>query len=192
MDPNAYIHQLYEFMEKAEILDRFGQQIAFNAGITEIIHMLKTQTSSGKKVILIGNGGSAAIAAHGALDFWKNGKMRAVSFNEGALLTCIGNDYGYSHVFEKPVEMFADPGDVLIAISSSGKSENIILGIEAAREKECRVVTLSGFSSQNPLRKAGDFNIYIPSGSYGFVELAHQIIIHMFVDLIIENTDKDA
>ncbi|OPZ87555.1 MAG: Phosphoheptose isomerase 1 [Firmicutes bacterium ADurb.Bin419] len=121
------------------------------------------------------------------MDFWKNCGLRAISFNEGSLLTCVGNDYGYSYVFEKPIEMFANEGDVLIAISSSGKSENILKGVDAAKEMNCKVISLSGFSWDNPLRTRGHVNVYIPSGEYGFVELAHQIVIHMIVDIILKD-----
>lgn len=187
MNAESYIHSLFEIIGKVEITGIYGQDLEFNEGISRIIDMLKSQRSSGKKVIFLGNGGSAAIAEHGALDLWNNGKIRAVCFNEGAFLTCMGNDYGYPHVFEKPVTVFADPDDVLVAISSSGKSENVILAVEAARKQKCKVITLSGFSASNPLRKTGDVNLYVPSGSYGFVELAHQTAIHMIADIIMED-----
>jgi len=182
-----YIGDLFEVVNKAVISDESGKQLGFNDGIEEIIQVIKTQVFQGKKVIFIGNGGSAAIASHGALDFWKNCGLRAISFNEGSLLTCVGNDYGYSYVFEKPIEMFANEGDVLIAISSSGKSENILKGVDAAKEMNCKVISLSGFSWDNPLRTRGHVNVYIPSGEYGFVELAHQIVIHMIVDIILKD-----
>lgn len=186
MRASNYFGTLFSIIDKAVITDKSGSIIDFNDGISQIIELVKKHTSLGKKVIFIGNGGSASIASHGALDFWKNGGMRAVSFNEGALLTCIGNDYGYSHVFDKPIDMFSDDEDVLIAISSSGKSENILKGVETARKHNCKVVSLSGFLEDNLLRKAGDVNVYIPSGEYGYVELAHQIIIHMVVDIIVK------
>ena len=82
-------------------------------------------------------------------DYWKNGGMRAIAFNDAALLTCLSNDCGYENVFGKSVEMFADEGDILVAISSSGKSENILNGVHAARKMGAHVVTLSGFKSDN-------------------------------------------
>ena len=144
------------------------------------------QAASGQKIIFIGNGGSAAISSHMAIDFWKNGGMKAISFNDGPQLTCIGNDYGYKHVFEKPIEMFADSGDILIAISSSGKSENILLGVQAAGLKGCRIITLSGFDENNPLSSIGEFNFYVPSKSYGPVEVIHHSICHCIIDTIMK------
>jgi D-sedoheptulose 7-phosphate isomerase len=108
-----------------------------------------------------------------------------VSFNDGALLTCVGNDFGYPHVFEKPIEMFADAGDVLVAISSSGRSENILRAAQAGTRTGCRVITLSGFGPENPLRRLGEVNFYLPSDSYGLVEITHLAICHCILDTII-------
>jgi D-sedoheptulose 7-phosphate isomerase len=119
-------------------------------------------------------------------DFWKNGGMRAIAFNDSSLLTCLGNDYGYEDIFAKSVEMFADKGDILVAISSSGKSENILRGVHSAKSKGCNVVTLSGFGSDNPLSSLGDFNFYVPDKSYGPVEIIHQSICHCLLDAILE------
>ena len=148
------------------------------------------QSLKKKKVIFIGNGASAAIASHQSVDYWKNGGMRAIAFNDTSLLTCIGNDYGYPFVFEKPIEMFADEGDVLIAISSSGKSDNILNGAKMARKMKCPVITMSGLKIDNPLRSLGDLNFYVPvpTCAYGFVEIAHLTLCHRFVDMIIDRT----
>ena len=143
-----------------------------------------------KKVILVGNGGSAAIASHQAVDLWKNGGIRAVAFNDASLLTCIGNDYGYPFIFSKPIEMFADPGDLLIVISSSGKSVNILNSVEAGRKAGCSVIGLSGFDQGNPLSKLCDVNFYLSSHSYGIVEVGHLLLIHAFIDEVISLNRK--
>ena len=145
--------------------------------------ILKTRQTQGK-IIFIGNGGSAAIASHQAVDLWKNGGIRAIAFNDASLLTCISNDYGYEHVFEKPVEMFAEPSDVLIAISSSGRSQNILRAVDMARSKGCSIITMSGFRSDNPLSRKGNLNFYVPSESYGFVEISHLALCHYLADLV--------
>lgn len=165
--------------------DKEGNELGFSKAIYEVCNLLKIRTVLDGKVIFIGNGGSAAISSHMAVDFWKNGNIRAIAFNDSSLLTCISNDFGYKYVFEKPIEMFADKEDVLFAISSSGMSENIIRGVEAARLKECKVITLSGFSEDNKLRTIGDINFYVPSLEYGPVEVAHQFICHWILDTII-------
>ena len=110
-----------------------------------------------------------------------------MDFYGPALLTCMANDYGYENVFAKPIEMFAEADDMLFAISSSGQSPNILNACESALAKNCNVITFSGFSSDNPLRKLGRMNFYVPSTHYGFVELAHQVLIHCILDLFIRD-----
>ena len=132
--------------------------------------------------MLIGNGGSAGIAGHMAIDFAKNGGVRAITFNDASSLTCLGNDMGYDQVFAQQIKMQGLSGDVLIAISSSGKSPNILRGVEAASAIGCTVITLSGFTPDNPLRRAGALNFYVPAQIYGFVETGHQTILHAILD----------
>jgi D-sedoheptulose 7-phosphate isomerase len=133
--------------------------------------------------MFIGNGGSAAIASHMAIDYSKNGGIRSLAFNDGAALTCLSNDFGYEHVFSKQIELHARPGDLLIAISSSGKSLNILNAVDMAHEKGCFVVTLSGFSPDNPLRNFGDYNLFVDAKEYGFVEITHLSLCHAILDL---------
>jgi len=154
----------------------------FNAAIKLISRIRKTKN----KLIFIGNGASAAISSHMAADFWKNASLKAIAFNDASLLTCLSNDFGYEYVFKKPIEMFADKGDILVAISSSGKSENILQAVKAARKKKLKIITLSGFSKFNPLRKAGGINFYVPAKDYGFVEVLHHSICHCLLDMIIK------
>ena len=140
--------------------------------------------AAGGKMMFVGNGGSAGIASHMAIDFLKNGNIRAIAFNDGALLTCLGNDLGYENVFARPVAMLGRPEDLLVAISSSGRSPNILKAVDAARTVGCRVLTLSGFDPDNPLRRLGDVNFYVPSREYGFVEISHTVLCHAMVDSI--------
>ena len=142
--------------------------------------------ATGNKIIFIGNGGSAAIASHQAIDYWKNGEIPAVAFNDASMLTCLGNDYGYEYVFEKPINMFANKGDILISISSSGKSKNIINAVKAAKKKELFVITMSGFSKLNPLRSHGDLNFYVSSNVYGHVEITHLVFCHTILDAYLQ------
>lgn len=181
-----YFDELAAVFRGVEVAGGNGLRLTLSEGIEEAIRMITARTGAGRKVIFIGNGGSAAIASHQAVDYWKNGGMRAVSFNDSSLLTCISNDYGYPHVFEKPVEMFADEGDVLIAISSSGRSENILRGGKAGLRKGCDLITMSGFKPDNPLRSMGYLNFYVASSSYGYVEITHLALCHCIVDSIIE------
>ncbi len=184
MTPKYFV-ELGEMMGRVEVSDQARRALAYDEGVRRAVDAVRRQTGAGRKVIFVGNGGSAAIASHQAVDYWKNGGMRAIAFNDPALLTCVGNDFGYPHVFEKPVAMFADAGDVLIAISSGGRSENILRAAAAGAEAGCRVITLSGFRPDNPLRVRGELNFYVPSDSYGFVEITHLAVCHCIVDTII-------
>lgn len=135
-----------------------------------------------RRVFFIGNGGSAAIAGHMAVDWLKAGGFAAMCFNDGAALTCITNDLGYENVFRVPLELHARPGDMLFAMSSSGRSTNIILAAAWAASSGVFTVTLSGFKPNNQLRETGNENIYVPSTSYGTVEIAHLAILHAVLD----------
>ncbi|MBF0560076.1 MAG: SIS domain-containing protein [Nitrospirae bacterium] len=177
-----YYDDLFDVVRDIRVTDHKGAKLSFPDGVVEAVDLIMEQATGGNKVMFIGNGGSAAISSHMAIDFWKNGGIKAMSFNDGAMLTCLGNDYGYSYVFEKPVGMFSEPGDVLVAISSSGKSENILRGARMAESKGCRVITLSGFEEDNPLSSLGEINFYVPSKLYGPVEVIHHSICHCIMD----------
>jgi D-sedoheptulose 7-phosphate isomerase len=138
---------------------------------------------NGNRLFFIGNGGSAGISSHMAADYSKNGGMRASALTDSSTITCLGNDYGYEHIFEKQLEWHGRAGDILVAISSSGRSKNILNGVRAARDKKCTVYTLSGFSADNPLRTMGDLNFFLDNTEYGFVEVGHLALLHSVLDV---------
>jgi D-sedoheptulose 7-phosphate isomerase len=177
-----YFRQLAALSENFEASDRQSQRLSFAEGIDRAAALVYRQTQQEKKVIFIGNGGSAAVASHQAIDYWRNGGFPAIAFNDGALLTCISNDFGYEQVFSKPIATFAQPGDVLFAISSSGQSANILAGARQGKQTGCYVITLSAFKSDNPLRQLGDINFYVPTMAYGFAEITHLCICHCILD----------
>ena len=165
--------------------------------ITSLIQIKETlltvSADNGKKVLIAGNGGSAAIASHFSVDMTKNAGIRCVNFNESDLITCFANDYGYEHWVEKAVEFYGDEGDVFIAISASGSSENILNGCLAAREKNfSKVITLSGMQTENPLRQLGDINLWADSRAYNHIENIHQFWLLTVVDLIIGKAEYSA
>ena len=183
----SYFKNLMSLMGSVNVTGGDGAAMDLDMGVEMSCRIIAGRPL---KVMLIGNGGSAAIASHMAVDFWKNGGIRATAFNDSSSLTCLGNDFGYEHVFEKPIGMFAEQGDVLIAISSSGRSENILRGVGEARARGCRVITLSGFGPDNPLRLLGDINFHVPSEAYGPVETVHQAICHCILDTIMVEQGK--
>lgn len=164
------------------------KRLGLNEGIAAACRLVGAIAGTGKKVIFIGNGGSAAIASHMAVDFWKNGGIKATAFNDSSLLTCLSNDFGYEQVFARPIETFAEAGDLLIAISSSGNSPNILNGVKAARERGLKIITLSGFKPENKLSSLGDLNFFVPSEEYGPVEVLHQFICHYILDICMKGS----
>ena len=154
--------------------------------LLKVAVLLREVHSQKRKVLIFGNGGSAAMASHFSVDLTKNAGLRCVNFNEADLITCFANDYGFEHWVEKAVDFYGDTADLLIVISSSGSSENMLNGVKAARNGNFKtIVTLSGFAEDNPLRQLGDINLWINSRAYNFVENIHQIWLLAIVDLII-------
>jgi len=186
-DIKIYFDNVKAMFDKIIVTNSDGVGIEFFQAVETVIALIIEKNRSGNKVIIIGNGASASIASHISTDLWKNAGIKAMAFNDASLLTCISNDYGYKYVFEKPIEMFANPGDILLAISSSGKSENILSAVRMAKSKGCNIVTFSGFKDDNPLRLLGEVNFYVPVSEYGPVEIIHHAICHCIVDTIIKN-----
>ncbi|CAI2717039.1 D-sedoheptulose-7-phosphate isomerase [Nitrospina watsonii] len=187
-----YFGNLKKAMDAISVTGQNGETYSFPDGVVAAVELINKQSQAGRRLMFIGNGASASIASHMATDFTKAGGKRATAFNDGALLTCIGNDFGYEYVFQKPIEFLADPGDILFAISSSGNSENIHNGVKAARERGCHVVTFSGFKEDNPLRDKGDLNFHVPFLGYGPVEILHHAICHCILDTMIMNQQANS
>jgi D-sedoheptulose 7-phosphate isomerase len=128
------------------------------------------------------DGGSASIANHVATDLTKISKIRSITFNESNLITCFANDYGYENWVSKGIEKFSIPGDICILISSSGESKNIINAAKECRRKKIYLITLSGFKSNNPLRKLGNINLWVNSNHYNYIEMTHHIWLVSLAD----------
>jgi len=159
--------------------------------LIDAANRIKKVSLGGRKIILAGNGGSAAIASHVSVDFTKAG-IRAINFNEADLLTCSANDYGFERVFEKAVEFYGDEGDLVILISSSGKSENVVNASNRAKELKMGVITSSGFNNNNTLRKLGDINFWVDSKAYNIIEMTHHIWLLAILDYIIGDIEYPA
>lgn len=179
-----YYSTLCDLLAKTEVTGRSGERLEAANVVTSLVSLARKTHANGNKLIFVGNGGSAAIASHMATDYTKNGNVRSMALNDSSMLTCLGNDLGYEQVFAKQIEMHARAGDLLIVISSSGRSVNILNAVKAGAAAGCTVVTLSGFSSKNPLRGLGEFNFFIDSDRYGFVEIGHLTICHAVLDFL--------
>jgi D-sedoheptulose 7-phosphate isomerase len=135
-----------------------------------------------RRIFFIGNGGSNSICSHMYEDFAKIGGYQTFAFSDAALITCFANDYGYERAMAEWLKIYIEPGDLLVAISSSGNSPNILNAVEVAKTKQAHVITLSGFNRDNKLQDRGVVNFYIGSNSYGVVECFHQVILHSLLD----------
>ncbi len=134
------------------------------------------------RVIFIGNGGSNSIASHMMEDFMKMAGKQTLAFSDPSLITCFANDYGYDHALARWLEFSRQSGDVLVAISSSGESANILNAVRGHRNAGGEVITLSGFAPHNTLATLGAINFNTPIKNYGVVETFHQVILHAILD----------
>ena len=165
--------------------------VSFGRAVDEAVSIIRNLNNGfAGKMIWVGNGGSAGIASHQAVDFLRTAGMPNYVPSDFSLLTCMGNDYGYEKIFSEPIKVNANPGDLLVAISSSGKSPNILNVVKVARERGCHVITLSGFESDNPLRSLGDVNFYVPSSNYRHVESAHLFICNCILEGLLGEIDS--
>lgn len=170
---NSFIRILKNFSSEKEIL--------------KTSRLFKECSLSKNKVIFLGNGGSASIASHVSVDLTKNAKIRSVNFNEADLITCFANDFGHENWMKEALRMYCDNNDVVVLISSSGKSRNILNAAKWCKKSNINFITLTGNNSSNPLKKINKngINFWINSKAYNHIELAHLFILLSVVDLII-------
>ena len=155
-----------------------------NDNFIKFVKILKKIKEKNKKVIFIGNGGSAAMASHASVDFTKVCKIRSINFNEADLLTCYSNDYGYENWAKEALKSYFDKKDLVVLISSSGKSKNIINAAKYCKQKNINLITFTGFDKNNPVKKLGKLNFWVDSKKYNLIEMTHHIWILMAVDYL--------
>jgi D-sedoheptulose 7-phosphate isomerase len=156
---------------------------ALEAALHDLRGRFRKCHKAGNKIIFVGNGGSAAIASHMAVDYTKNGGMRAVALNDAPTLTCLANDCGHEKVFAKQIEYYAQKGDWVVIVSSSGRSPNVVAAGIACTALGLDLVTLTGMDPENKLRNMGKLNFWVPSGDYGVVEITHLSLLHSIVSV---------
>lgn len=185
---NDLISRSIEFnnaLINTSVTNHKSDSILLNDAIKESLNFIQSTISTKSNLYIIGNGGSAGIASHAANDFINMCDIKAITFHDISVLTCLTNDYGYENAFKILLEKFSKKNDVLISISSSGNSPNILNATKFFKKNHnAKVITLSGFNKSNKLRGLGDINFWIDSHSYGIVEIAHQFILHNFADQI--------
>jgi D-sedoheptulose 7-phosphate isomerase len=179
------INDINRLLNELVITDIHGDKINIDKGFSYLKDLLIDVRNENKTVYAIGNGASASLASHFAADLAKNGKLHTEVFSDLSLITAISNDLGYDEVFAEPLRRRGNTGDILVAISSSGNSKNILNAVNEARKFKIKIVTLSAMSGKNKLRNMGDYNLHIPATTYGNAESIHAILLHHWIDLII-------
>lgn len=175
-----YFDSLKVLIDKEEYLEN----------LIKVKKILLDTNSKGKKTMIFGNGGSAAISSHFSVDLTKNAGVKCTNYNESDLITCFANDFGYERWVEKTINFYGDEGDSLILISAGGNSPNMINGAKEARKKKInQIITFTGNDKDNKLKKLGDINFWVDSKAYNHIENVHQILLLSLVDLIIGKSE---
>lgn len=172
MPLNLYKQKFTEFLNSKKLEEQ----------IIEAAQLIKNH----KRIFFIGNGGSNAICSHMMEDFAKVLRYESFSFTDASLITCFSNDYGYENAMAEWLKVYYKPDDILVAISSSGNSMNIVNAVDYANTVNKNVITLSGFKNDNKLVNRGKINFYLDSTNYGVVECYHHSILHIILDIINE------
>lgn len=168
------------------------QQLAFGADIHPTIEAFAELAAKvrdrGGKLMFAGNGASASTSEHGAVDFTKQGKVRAITFHDPNLITCFANDYGYDNWMAKAIEHHASPQDAVVLISVSGNSPSVVNAAKYAKSVGLPVVSFTGRKPDNPLKQLADIDFFVPSNAYNVVECIHCIWLTAAIDLLIGNS----
>jgi D-sedoheptulose 7-phosphate isomerase len=182
---SKYSQTMAQALETAQASNARGESLTTETALQLLCQWTKALRDSRGTVHFIGNGASACMASHMAVDWTKNAGVRALAYNDMAFLTTLSNDLGYDQVFALPVGWFGEQGDLLATISSSGNSPNVVNAIASARKLGLKVVTFSGMKPDNKSRRAGDLNFYVSAWTYGIVESSHHVLLHAWLDSFI-------
>lgn len=184
MNEKSFLNQYFNNLKKLINEEKYIEDLI------KVKKILVTTHNLGKKTMIFGNGGSAAISSHFSVDLTKNAKVRCVNYNETDLITCFSNDFGYEKWVEKAIEFYADKGDSLILISAGGNSPNMVNAANFAKKNKInKIITFTGNDKNNNLKKLGDINFWVNSKSYNLIENTHQALLLSLVDLIIGKSE---
>jgi D-sedoheptulose 7-phosphate isomerase len=183
------VEGLHRLLAEVSFTDRSGGALDAEAGFAEWTRLGRELRAKKRTAFLVGNGASASMASHFSADLAKNAHVHTEVFTDLSLITAISNDMGYEHVYAEPLKRRAQTGDLLLAISSSGRSPNIRAATAVARTCGMTIVTLSAMSGENPLRQEGDLNIYLDCRTYGEAETGHAAVLHHWMDRMAEEVE---
>lgn len=169
-----------------------GRQIEANKAFEKMKQLLTDTRANDKAVYWVGNGGSAAICSHLSQDVLNKLETKSYVLSDTSLLTCMANDFGYESVYQKPLQKLMNEGDLLIAISSSGNSQNIINAVDVANEKGGKIIALSAFDPSNKLNQTkADVSLFLECALYGHAEVGHEALLHAVIETLWMENQKN-
>ena len=180
--------ELKSCLDALSLWDAAGEEMDLDMGFARLRDVTCQLRKAGNILYFIGNGASASMASHISADLAKNAHLHTRVFTDLSLITALANDLCYEEVFAEPLRRQLRPGDMLVAISSSGQSPNILRAAQEARSLGGLVVTLSAMKPDNPLRTMGIFNFYVAADTYGLAETSHAAVLHFWVDQMVAVT----
>lgn len=179
-----HTRQLWSLLNAVEFSASDGQRLPIDQGFKTVIQFGIDLRRHKKTLFCIGNGASASMGSHFAADLMKNAHIKTAVFTDPALMTAVANDLSFEDVYAHPLSLGAREGDCLLAISSSGRSPNIISALTVAKEMRLTTISLTAMQADNPARSLGDLNIYFPAKSYGLAETVHAALLHCWTDAL--------
>ncbi len=180
-----YFEEVYEGLQRTSVICS-GKEIPLEEGVRLWIERAEETKEKGGLIFFCGNGASCTMAEHMSHDWFQNGKLNTYTVSETSHITAISNDVSYADVFAYRIERILTERDILVTVSSSGNSPNVIRAIEEARKKGAFIVTVSGKSPDNKSRRMGDLNFHVPLDTYGLVESAHAVLLHSVLDAYLD------
>tara|TARA_X000000950_G_scaffold247616_1_gene306044 strand:+ start:28733 stop:29314 length:582 start_codon:yes stop_codon:yes gene_type:complete len=170
-----------------DIIKILNQEKHYHKKLSQLKRNISKLNKINKKVMFVGNGGSASTSSHASVDLTKNAKIKSINFNEANLITCFTNDYGAKNWVKEAINFYGDEGDMLIIFSCSGNSANLVNAAKFSLKKKIRLVTFTGKAKDNKIKKINKngLNFFVPSKSYNQIEIIHHILILLLIDLCI-------
>jgi len=182
---HTYFTEVYDGLDRTSVLCG-GREISYEEGLNLWTERARKTQQEGGLIFFCGNGASCTMAEHMSHDWFQNGKVNTYTVSETSHITAISNDVSYADVFAYRIERILSERDILVTVSSSGNSPNVIRAIEEAKKKGAFVITVSGKSPENKSRQMGDLSFHVPLDTYGLVESAHAVLLHDALDLFLE------
>jgi len=191
-DWTGYTDAIASGLQHMLVTDAGGRDMGAAEGFARWVAMTHDMDARGGQLFIVGNGGSAGMASHMVTDALTNGRLRAIAMTDPTMLTATANDLSFDDVYAVQVERLGRSGDLLIALSCSGNSPNIVRAIDVARSHQLQTITVSAMKPDNACRSRGDLNFYVPLARYGWAQSAHQVILHYWFDQYLDQHRQGA